>query len=103
MRNTILQELHAEYEQRQQQNQREEARRRMQAEAACPEIGQVLKSGEVVVVFLFEAQIDDSAILNEDLIFIFAQSFIGLNGFCKLIHDFRLLKRIAPTCAGANS
>ena len=36
MRNTILQELHAEYEQRQQQNQQEETRRRMQAESACP-------------------------------------------------------------------
>ena len=32
MRNTILQELHAEYEQRQQQNQREENIRRMQAD-----------------------------------------------------------------------
>lgn len=49
MRNTILQELHAEYEQRQQQNQREEARRRMQAEAACPEIGQVLDARQNLI------------------------------------------------------
>lgn len=49
MRNTILQELHAEYEQRQQQNQQEEARRRMQAEAACPEIGQVLDARQNLI------------------------------------------------------
>ena len=49
MRNTILQELHAEYEQRQQQNQREEARRRMQAESACPEIGQVLDARQTLI------------------------------------------------------
>ena len=49
MRNTILQELHAEYEQRQQQNQREEARRRMQAEAACPEIGQVMDARQNLI------------------------------------------------------
>nr|MBR4280066.1 ATP-binding protein [Clostridia bacterium] len=49
MRNTILQELHAEYEQRQQQNQREEARRRMQAESACPEIGQVLDARQNLI------------------------------------------------------
>lgn len=49
MRNTILQELHAEYEQRQQQNQREEARRRMQAEAVCPEIGQVLDARQNLI------------------------------------------------------
>ena len=49
MRNIILQELHAEYEQRQQQNQREEARRRMQAEAVCPEIGQVLDARQNLI------------------------------------------------------
>ena len=49
MRNTILQELHAEYEQRQQKNQREEARRRMQAESVCPEIGQVLDARQNLI------------------------------------------------------
>ena len=49
MRNTILQELHAEYEQRQQQNQQEEARRRMQTETACPEIGQVLDARQNLI------------------------------------------------------
>ena len=49
MRNIILQELHAEYEQRQQQNQREEARRRMQAESVCPEIAQVLDARQTLI------------------------------------------------------
>ena len=49
MRNIILQELHAEYEQRQQANQREESFRRMQAEAACPEIGQVLDARQNLI------------------------------------------------------
>ena len=49
MRNTILQELHAEYEQLQMANQREESFRRMQAEAACPEIGQLLDEMEALM------------------------------------------------------
>lgn len=49
MRNIILQELHAEYEQRQMANQREEAARRKQAEAACPEIGQVLDARQNLI------------------------------------------------------
>lgn len=49
MRNQILQELHAEYEQRQAANQREESLRRMQAEAACPEIGEVLQARQGLI------------------------------------------------------
>lgn len=49
MRNAILQELHAEYEQRQQENQRENARRRREAEAACPEIGEVLDARQNMI------------------------------------------------------
>ena len=49
MRNLILQELHAEYEQRQMANQREESARRLQAETACPEIGQVLDARQNLI------------------------------------------------------
>lgn len=49
MRNSILQELHAEYEQRQMANQREEAKRRAKAEAACPEIGEVLSARQNLI------------------------------------------------------
>lgn len=49
MRNSILQELHAEYEQRQLANQREEAERRAKVEAACPEIGQVLSARQDLI------------------------------------------------------
>ena len=61
MRNTILQELHAEYEQRQQQNQQEEARRRMQAEAACPEIGQVLDARQNLIFGTLRGILDGKA------------------------------------------
>ena len=61
MRNTILQELHAEYEQRQQANQREEAFRRMQAEAACPEIGQVLESRQNLIFGTLRGILDGKA------------------------------------------
>lgn len=61
MRNTILQELHAEYEQRQQQNQREEAFRRMQAEAACPEIGQVLDARQNLIFGTLRGILDGKA------------------------------------------
>ncbi len=49
MRNTIRQELHAEYEQRQMANQREEAERRRKAEAVCPEIGEVLTARQNLI------------------------------------------------------
>ncbi|MBQ2930031.1 MAG: ATP-binding protein [Clostridia bacterium] len=61
MRNTILQELHAEYEQRQQANQREEAFRRMQAEAACPEIGQVLEARQNLIFGTLRGILDGKA------------------------------------------
>ena len=61
MRNTILQELHAEYEQRQQQNQREENIRRMQAEAACPEIGQVLDARQNLIFGTLRGILDGKA------------------------------------------
>ncbi len=61
MRNIILQELHAEYEQRQQQNQREEAFRRMQAEAACPEIGQVLDARQNLIFGTLRGILDGKA------------------------------------------
>ncbi len=49
MRNAILQELRAEYEQRQAANDRENARRRAQAEAVCPEIGQTLDARQNLI------------------------------------------------------
>ena len=49
MRDTILQELHAEYEQRQQANQRENERRRQEAENACSEIGEVLDARQNLI------------------------------------------------------
>lgn len=61
MRNTILQELHAEYEQRQQQNQQEEARRRMQAESACPEISQVLEARQNLIFGTLRGILDGKA------------------------------------------
>ena len=61
MRNIILQELHAEYEQRQQANQREESFRRMQAEAACPEIGQVLDSRQNLIFGTLRGILDGKA------------------------------------------
>ena len=61
MRDIILQELHAEYEQRQQQNQQEEARRRMQAESACPEIGQVLEARQNLIFGTLRGILDGKA------------------------------------------
>ena len=49
MRDAILQELHAEYEQRQLENQRENDRRRRAAEAACPEIAEVLEARQNMI------------------------------------------------------
>ncbi len=61
MRNIILQELHAEYEQRQAANQREEAFRRMQAESACPEIGQVLDARQTLILGALRGILDGKA------------------------------------------
>ena len=61
MRNTILQELHAEYEQRQMANQQEEVFRRMQAEAACPEIGQVLDARQNLILGSIRGILDGRA------------------------------------------
>ena len=61
MRNSILQELHAEYEQRQQANQREDVFRRMQAEAACPEIGQVLDARQNLIFGTLRGILDGKA------------------------------------------
>ena len=49
MRDAILQELHAEYEQRQQENQRINERRRREVEVACPEIGAVLDARQNMI------------------------------------------------------
>lgn len=61
MRDIILQELHAEYEQRQQANQQEESFRRMQAEAACPEIGQVLDARQNLIFGTLRGILDGKA------------------------------------------
>ncbi len=61
MRNIILQELHAEYEQRQAANQQEEFSRRMKAEAACPEIGQVLDARQNLILGTLRGILDGSA------------------------------------------
>lgn len=65
MRNTILQELQSEYEQRQQQNQREEAFRRMKAEAACPEIGQVLEARQSLIFGTLRGILDGKASVDD--------------------------------------
>lgn len=49
MRNAILQELHVEYEQRRQENQRENERRRHAAVTACPEIGELLSARQNLI------------------------------------------------------
>lgn len=61
MRNVILQELHAEYEQRQAENERENVRRRMQAESACPEIGQVLDARQTLILGTLRGILDGKA------------------------------------------
>ena len=61
MRNIILQELHAEYEQRQMANQREEARRRAHAETLCPEIGQVLDARQNLIFGTLRGILDGKA------------------------------------------
>ena len=66
MRNEILQELHVEYEQRQAENQRENDRRRREAEAACPEIGEVLDARQNMIFGALRGILDGRA-AAEDL------------------------------------
>ena len=61
MRDAILQELHAEYEQRQQANQRENERRRQEAENACPEIGEVLDARQNLIFGALRGILDGRA------------------------------------------
>ena len=61
MRNTILQELHSLYEQRQQDNQFEEERRKMEAITACPEIGQMLDARQNLIFSSILGILDGSA------------------------------------------
>ncbi len=61
MRNAILQELHAEYEQRQAANERENARRRAQAESVCPEIGQVIEARQNLIFGALRGILDGRA------------------------------------------
>lgn len=61
MRNQILQELHAEYEQRQQENQRENERRRRHAQTLCPEIGEVLDARQNLIFGALRGILDGKA------------------------------------------
>ena len=61
MRDAILQELHAEYEQRQLANQRENARRRREVEAACPEIGEVMDARQNMIFGALRGILDGKA------------------------------------------
>lgn len=61
MRNQILQELHAEYEQRQQENQRENERRRRHAQTLCPEIGEVLDARQNLIFGALRGILDGRA------------------------------------------
>ena len=61
MRDAILQELHAEYEQRQLMNQRENERRRREVETACPEIGQVLEARQNMIFGALRGILDGRA------------------------------------------
>lgn len=65
MRNTILQELHAEYEQRQLANQREENARRRKAEAVCPEIGEVLDARQNLIFGALRGILDGTATADD--------------------------------------
>ena len=66
MREQILQELREEYAQRQQRNQQEESFRRMQAEAACLEIGQVMEERQNLVLSTILGVLDGK-VAAEDL------------------------------------
>lgn len=61
MRNQILQELHAEYEQRQQENQRDNERRRQHAQKLCPEIGEVLDARQNLIFGALRGILDGNA------------------------------------------
>jgi len=61
MRNQILQELHAEYAERQQRNQREELRRQEEAERVCPEIGQVLAARQGLIFSTLRGILDGAS------------------------------------------
>ena len=61
MREIILQELREEYSQRQQRNRQEEEFRRMQAEAACPEIGQVMEERQSLILATLLGVLDGKA------------------------------------------
>ena len=61
----------------------------------------MLETCQVMVVFLLEPQVDDRAVFNDDLVFVFAQCLIDLDRFCQIYHSLSLQKRTAPTNAGA--
>lgn len=61
MRNAILQELHAEYEQRREANQRINQQRRSAAEKACPEIGAVLDARQNLIFATLRGILDGHA------------------------------------------
>ena len=61
MRNQILQELHAEYAERQQRNQREELRRQEEAERVCPEIGQALAARQSLIFSTLRGILDGAS------------------------------------------
>ncbi len=92
MRNAILQELHGEYEQRQAANDRENARRRSQAESVCPEIGQVLDARQNLIFGTLRGILEGKAsaedipakmeLLNRRL-----ESLLTANGFEKTFLD----------------
>ena len=67
MREIILQELREEYSQRQQRNRQEEEFRRMQAEAACPEIGQVMEERQSLILATLLGVLDGTATVKEAL------------------------------------
>ena len=66
MRNEILRELQAEYEQQRMRDEQENQRRRDQAVAACPEIGQLMEERQQMI-FSGLRGILDGAAQAEDL------------------------------------
>lgn len=61
MRNAILQELHAEYEQRREEDERINQRRREEAERVCPEIGEVLDARQNLIFSTLRGILDGHA------------------------------------------
>ena len=61
MRNEILRELHAEYEQQRMRDEQENLRRRDQAVAACPEIGQLLEARQSMIFSGLRGILDGNA------------------------------------------